>query len=74
MRAGRRAGYIYRMTRRSNEMNTGLLERGCADCALRLKASACPQEQEEDLRADPEDAAERQIERIEQVFGPEWKW
>jgi hypothetical protein len=55
-------------------MSTALLERNCAECALRLKASACLREQEEDLHADPEDAAERQIERIEQVFGPEWKW
>jgi hypothetical protein len=62
------------MMMRRNEMDTVLLERNCAECALRLKASACLREQEEDLRADPEDAAERQIERIEQVFGPEWKW
>ncbi len=55
-------------------MNLTMVERDCAGCALWLKASACTREQEEDVRQDPEEAAERQIERIERVFGQEWKW
>ena len=55
-------------------MNVAMVERNCADCALWVKLSLSLREQEEEVRANPEEAAERQIERIERVFGQDWKW
>jgi hypothetical protein len=62
------------MMMRRNEMNVAMVERGCADCALWVKLNVCLEGQEEDVRENPEEAAERQIEQIERVFGLEWKW
>ena len=55
-------------------MNMAMVERNCADCAVWLKMNVCLREQEADVRENPEEAAELQIERIERVFGQEWKW
>ena len=55
-------------------MNVAMVERNCADCALWAKMSVCLREQEEEVRENPEETAERQIEQIERVFGQEWKW
>ena len=55
-------------------MNVAMVERGCADCTLWVKLNVCLEGQEEDVRENPEEAAERQIEQIERVFGLEWKW
>jgi len=55
-------------------MNVAMVESGCADCALWVKLNVCLEGQEEDVRENPEEAAERQIEQIERVFGLEWKW
>ncbi len=75
MRTKAPAGYIYRMTMRRNEMSTTMVERNCAGCLLRtVEHGRAGGPALKDAPLDPEDASERQLERLERRFGPNWKW
>jgi len=56
-------------------MNALLSERLCANCRLRSLAAARGWESETEARpVDAAEAADRQAERIQYSFGPDWKW
>ncbi len=56
-------------------MSTTMVERNCAGCLLRsMEHGRAGGPALKDAPLDPEDASERQLERLERRYGPNWKW